>query len=188
MCFSYETTEAPSALIVTALSSGQASVFSMCFHEEVLDYDLFMDLGDDTDGVTLLDTYIDKMDMIDIGRILDVAPHEPYSTLDMFRVYAIDFEDVTLYEAYADALDTTGTGRIMDVASLGPCSIFYMFGISMVEINDDDKLVATDIIHITVSVEGASDSVDPPIFFDTMSRFVTLFDDIPNENNDMSIF
>ena len=43
----------------------------------------------------------------------------------------------------------------------------------MLEINDDDGLVATDIIHNTVSVEGASDSMDPPLSFDTMSGFVT---------------
>ena len=58
MCFSYETTESPSAMIVAPPSPGRASVFSMCFPEEVLDYDLFMDLGDDTDGVTLPDAYI----------------------------------------------------------------------------------------------------------------------------------
>ena len=63
---------------------------------------------------------------------------------------AILFEDVTLFDAY---------------------SIFDMFGISMLEINDDDGLVATDIIHNTVSVEGASDSVDLPLSFDTMSGF-----------------
>ena len=51
MCFSSETTEAPDAMIVVPPSPGRASVFSMCFPEEVLDYDLSMDLGDDTDGV-----------------------------------------------------------------------------------------------------------------------------------------
>ena len=60
MCFSSETTEAPSALIVTPLSPVSASVFSMCFLEEVLDYDLSMDLGDNTDRVTLPDTYKDE--------------------------------------------------------------------------------------------------------------------------------
>ena len=58
----------------------------------------------------------------------------------------------------------------------------------MLEINDDGGLVATNIIHNTVSVEGASDSMDPPLSFDTMSRFVTRFDDISDGNNDMSIF
>ena len=51
-----------------------------------------------------------------------------------------------------------------------------------------DGLVATDITHDTVSVEGESDSIDPPFYFDTISRFVTCFDDISDGNNDMSIF
>ena len=63
-----------------------------------------------------------------------------------------------------------------------------MFGISILEIDDDNGLVVTDIIHYTVYVEGASDYVDLPFSFDTMSRFVTCFDDISNGNNDMSIF
>ena len=68
----------------------------MCFPEEVPDYDLPKDLEDDTDEVTLPDTYMDEMDMVDIGHILDAAPHEPHFAFDMFRVSAIDFEDVTL--------------------------------------------------------------------------------------------
>ena len=57
----------------TAKGCYKASVFSMCFPEEVLDYDLYMDFGDVTDGVTLSDSYKDEMDMIDIGCILDAA-------------------------------------------------------------------------------------------------------------------
>ena len=163
-------------------------MFFMCFPEKVLDYDLPMDLGDDTDGVTLLDTYIDEMDMIGIGRILNEAPHEPYYTFDMFGVSAINFEDVTLYDACPDAMDMIGTGHILDAAPPRPRSVFYMFGIFMLEIDDDDGLVAIDIIDNTVSVEGASDSVDPPLSFETMSGFVTRFDDIFYGNNDMSIF
>ena len=188
MCFSFEITEGPDAMIVAPPSPNRASVFSMCFPKEVLNNDLSMDLGDDTDEVTLLDTYKDKIDMIDIGRILDAAPHKPHSAFDMFEVSAIDFEDVTLYEACADVMDMISTSSILDAALPGPRSIFYMFGISMLEINDDDGLVATDIIHNTISVEGASDSVDPPLSFDTMSRFVTRFDDISDGNNGMSIF
>ena len=70
-------------------------MFSMCFPGEVPDYDLPMDLGDDTDEVTLPDTYIDEMNMIAIGRILDAASRKPHSTFNMFRVSVIDFEDVT---------------------------------------------------------------------------------------------
>ena len=53
---------------------------------------------------------------------------------------------------------------------------------------DGDGLVATDITYDTVSVEGASNSMDAPLSFDTMSEFVTRFDDIFYGNNDMSIF
>ena len=62
-----------------------------------------------------------------------------------------------------------------------------MFGISRLEF-DGDGLVTIDITHDTVYVEGGSDSVDPPLSFDTMSEFVTRFDDISDGNNDMSIF
>ena len=147
-----------------------------------------MDFGDDTDGVTFTDTYIDEMDMTNIGRILDATPREPHSAFDMFGVSAIDFEDVTLYDTCTNAMDMIGNGRILDAAPLGPRSVFDMFGISMLEIDDDDGFVATVIIHNTVSVEEASDSMDPPLSFDTMSGFVTRFDDISDGNNDMSIF
>ena len=120
-------------------------MFFMCFLEDVLNYDLPMDLGDDNDGMTLLDTYMDEMDMIDPSRILDAAP------------------PVLFY-------------------------VFHMFRISMLEIDDDDGLVATDIIHNTISVKEASDYVDPPLSFDTMSGFATHFDDIYDGNNDMIIF
>ena len=135
-----------------------------------------MDLGDDTDRVTLPDTYKDKMNMIGIGRILNAAPHEPLSAFDMFRVSAIDFEDVTIYDAYADAMDMIGTGHILDATPPRPRSVFYMFGISMLEINDDDELVATDIIHNTVYVEGVSNFVVP--FFllcRRLSPFLMIF-------------
>ena len=99
----------------------------------------------------------------------------------------IDSNDVTLYDDCIDAMDMIGTGHILDAFSPRPQSAFDVFGISMLKFNGDE-LVATDITHDTVSVEGASDSVNPPFSFDTMSGFVTLFDDISNGNNDMSIF
>ena len=95
---------------------------------------------------------------------------------------------VTLYDAYIDVMDMIGTNRILDAAPPGSRSVFDMFGISMLEINDDDGLVATNIIHNIVSIEGVSDSMEPPLSFDTMSGFFTRFDDIADGNNDMSIF
>ena len=85
-------------------------------------------------------------------------------------------------------MDMISTGHILDAALFGPRFVFYMFWISMLEIDDDNGLVATDIIHNTISVKEASDSVDPPLSFNSMSGFVTCFDDISDGNNDMSIF
>ena len=96
-------------------------------------------------------------------------------------------DGVILSDTYMDAMDMIGTDLILDASSLRPRSTFDVFGISMLEF-DGDGLVATDITHDTVSVEGASDSVDPPLSSDTMSEFVTRFDDISDGNNDLSIF
>ena len=99
----------------------------------------------------------------------------------------INTDNVILYDACTDAMDMIGTGRILDASSPRPRSAFDVFGISMLEF-DGDGLVATNITHDTVSVEGASEYVNPPLSFDTMSGFVTRFDDISDGNNDMSIF
>ena len=101
---------------------------SLFFPKEVPDYDLPMDLGDDTYRVTLPDTYMGEIDMIGIGRILDAAPYEPHSTFDMLSVSAIDFEDMTLYDACIDAMDMICTGRILDAAPPRPCSFFICLG------------------------------------------------------------
>ena len=187
MCLSSETIDPPEAMIVAPPSSDRASVFSMCFPEEIPDYDLPMDLGDGLDGVIFYDTYTDEMDMIGAGRILDTALRGPHSAFDMFGVSMIDYDAVTLYDVYTDAMDMIGTGRILDASSPRPRSSFDVFGTSMLEF-DGDGLVSTDITHDTISVEGTSDSVDPPLSFDAMSGFVTRFDDISDGNNDMSIF
>ena len=188
MYLSSKTIEPPEAMIVAPPSPARACAFAMCFPEEIPDYDLPMDLGDGPDGVILPNTYMDAMDMISTSRILDAAPHGPHSAFDMFGDSMIDSDLVTLYDTCTYAIDMIDTDRILDAAPLGPCSDFDMFGISMLEINDDNGIVATDIIHKTVSVKGASDSIDPPLSFDTMSGFVTRFDDIYDGNNDMSIF
>ena len=187
MFLSSKTTEPPEVVIVASPSVDRASVFSVCFLEEVLDYDLPMDLGDDIDGVTFPDTYMDEMDMIDTGRILDTAPCGPHCTFDMFGVSMINIDEVILYDSCNNAMDMIGTGRILDASSPRPRSAFDVFGISLLEFKGDG-LVATDITHDTISIEGASDSVDPPLSFDTMSEFVTSFDDFFDDNNDMSIF
>ena len=146
MCLSYKTIEPPKAMIVAPPSPDRAGVFSMCFPEEVPNYDLPMDLGDDIDGVTLPDTYMGEMDMIGTGRILDTAPHGPHSAFDMFGVSMINTDNVTLSDTCTDAMDMIGTGRILDASSPRPRSAFDVFRISMLEF-DSDGLVATNITH-----------------------------------------
>ena len=80
-----EATKPLEAMTVAPPSPYRANVFSMCFPEEIPDYDLLMDLGDETDGVTLPDTYMDEMDMIDTSHFLDTAPHGPHYAFDMFE-------------------------------------------------------------------------------------------------------
>ena len=96
MCLSYKTTEPLEAIIVAPPSPDRANVFFVCFPDEVPDYALPMDLGDDTDGVTLPDTYMDEMDMIDTGHILDTTSSGPHSAFDILGVSMIDSIDVTL--------------------------------------------------------------------------------------------
>ena len=96
ICLNSETTKPLEAMTVAPPSPDRASVFSMCFPEEIPDYDLPMDLGDEIDRVTLPDTYMDEMDMIGTGRFLDTAPRGPYSAFDMFGVSMIDYDAMTL--------------------------------------------------------------------------------------------
>ena len=42
MCLSFETTEPPEAMIVASPSPDRASVFSMCFLEEIPDYEVYL--------------------------------------------------------------------------------------------------------------------------------------------------
>ncbi|RVW76545.1 hypothetical protein CK203_064339 [Vitis vinifera] len=169
------TTEAPGAMIVTSPSPDRASMFSMCFPEEVPDYDLPMDLEYGTN----------EMEMIGIGRIFDAAPHGPHTVFDMFGVFVIETdEDDSIPHAYTDYMDFIGIGCILDAAPRGPLSAFDISGVFVL----DDESVLDVVTFDFAYVEGAPDSVDPPFSFDTMSGFVTRFDDISGGNNDMSIF
>ena len=94
-------------MIVTPPSPDRASMFSMCFPEEVPDYDLPMDLGDGTD----------EMDMIGIGRIFGAAPHGPHIAFVMFEVSVLETDgDDSIPDAYTDDMDFIRIGHIFDAA------------------------------------------------------------------------
>ena len=120
MCLSSKTIDPPEALIVAPPSPDRASVFTMCFPEEIPDYDLPMDLGDGLDGVIFSDTYMDEMDMIGAGRILETAPPGSHSAFDMFGVSMDDYDAVTLYDTCTDTMDMISTGLILDASSSRP--------------------------------------------------------------------
>ena len=132
---------------------------------------MLMDPREGTYDVTLYDAYDDEMDMVGTGRILDIASHRPYYAFDLFKVSVFETDEATLYDTCIDKMDMIGTGRILDVAPHRPRSSFDMFGVFMLKMDDDDFV--TDVSHDAISVEGAFDYVDPPLYFDTMSEFVT---------------
>ena len=174
-------------MMVVPQSPDQDNVFSMCFPEEFTDYDMLMDLGEGIDDVTPHDAYVDEMDMIGISRILEIAPHKPHSAFDMFEVSVFETDGATPHDAYIDEMDMIGIFRILDVAPHMPRFSLYMFRVFMLEMDDDDFVI--DVSHDAIFVEGASDSVDPPLSFDIMSGFVTRYDGMSAEYySDMSIF
>ena len=174
-------------MMVTPQSPDRASVFSMCFLEEFTDYDLLMDPREGADNVTPHANYVYEMDMIGIGRILDIAPQRPHSAFDLFRVSVFETDGVTSHDACVDEMDMIGTGRVLDIDPYRPRSTFDMFGVFMLEMDDDDFV--TDISHDAISIKGASDFMDAPFSSNTMSRFLTRYDVMSTKcHNDMSIF
>ena len=180
--------ETPDVMIVAPSSLDRASMFSICFPEVVFYYDILMDTTIDDEGVTLPDVCTHKMDTtIGVGHIIDVVPHGPHSDFNLFEVSVINTDDLTLYDACTDEMDMIGTGHILDAAPHGPCSALDMFEAFMLEIDDDDSI--TVITPDIITIEGASDSMNPPLSFNTMFGFVTRFDDVAGRNNnDMSVF
>ena len=163
--------EASDAMMVEPQSPDRTSVFSMCFPMEFIDYDLLMDPREGTDDVTPHNAYGDEMDMIGIGRILDIAPHMLHSSFDLFRVSIFETDGATPYDAYVDEMDMIGRGRILDVAPHRSHYPLDMFGVLMLEMDDEDFV--TDVSHYAIFIKGASDFMDPPLSFDTMFGFVT---------------
>ena len=140
-----------------------------------------------TNDMTPHDAYVEEMDMVGTSRILDIAPHMPHYTFNLFGVSVFKTDGATLYDACTNKTDMIGTCRILDVAPHRPHSTFDMFIVFILEMDDDDFVI--DVSHDAISVEGASDYVDPPLSFDTMFGFVTHYDGMSTEYyNDMSIF
>ncbi|RVW73767.1 hypothetical protein CK203_057620 [Vitis vinifera] len=111
--------------------------------EAVYDYDILMDIVIDVDGMTLLDALY-RRDGHDKDR--------PYSLCSFTRRNGYDW-----YWLYSGC----------SPAQLR--SALDMFRAFMLEIDDDDSV--TVVTPDVITIEGASDSVDPPFSFDTKGKF-----------------
>ena len=99
--------------------------------------------------------------------VRSTAPHKPHSLFDLFRISVFENDGATPHDAYADEMDMIGTGHILDIAPHRPHYAFDMFRVFMLKMDDDDFV--TDVSHDAISIEGAFDSVNLPLSFNTMS-------------------
>ncbi|RVW91717.1 Retrovirus-related Pol polyprotein from transposon 17.6 [Vitis vinifera] len=84
--------------------------------------------------------------------------------------------------------------RLLIMVQREPFSPLELFGVSVIEIAEEDQTVpapelsafvipTVDMYEGTVGpIEGASDSVDPPLSFDILSGFVTRFDCVSDDS------
>ena len=104
-------------------------------------------------------------------------------------------------DEYHDEMDMLGISQFLDTVQREPFSPLELFGVSVIEIAEEDQTVpapelsafvipTVDMYEGTVGpIEGASDSVDPPLSFDILSGFVTRFDCVSDGSvMDLSIY
>ncbi|RVX08208.1 Retrovirus-related Pol polyprotein from transposon 17.6 [Vitis vinifera] len=97
--------------------------------------------------------------------------------------------------------ETTDYGQFLDTVQCEPFSPLELSGVSVIEIAEEDQTVPapelSDFVIPTIDmyegtvgpIEGASDSVDPPLSFDILSGFVTRFDYVSDDSvKDLSIY
>ncbi|RVW37130.1 hypothetical protein CK203_084533 [Vitis vinifera] len=116
MHLSYGITEGSDAMIVAPSSPDRANMFSICFPDEVFDYRLLVDFGGGIDGVTLDDAYIDEIDMIGIGRILDTASHGSHSAFDPLEFLCLRWMEMTLLLMFITRYDVISDGNNNDMS------------------------------------------------------------------------
>ena len=105
----------------------------------------------------------------DRANMFSVCFPEAVYDYDILMDIVIDVDGMTLLDACTDEMDMIGVGRILDAALHGLRSALDMFRAFMLEIDDDDSV--TVVTPDVITIEGASDSVDPPFSFDTKGKF-----------------
>ena len=126
------------SVTITPPSPNRANLFSLCFPDETTDYGVVIELAYMIDGVVPHDEYRDKIDMLGISKFLDVVQRETFSPLKLFRVFVIE---------------------IAKEDQTVPAPELFAFVIPTIDIYEGT---------ISGPVEGASDSVDPPLSFDIL--------------------
>nr|CAN77310.1 hypothetical protein VITISV_017493 [Vitis vinifera] len=95
-------------------------------------------------------------------------------------------DGVVPHDEYRDEMDRMTMSQITGIVQLQPASPFDMFGVSTIEVLEGTQIIPVpelleddgSLFEGTVSpVEGASDLVDPPLYFDVLSGFVSLSND-----------
>ena len=102
------------------------------------------------------------------------------------------------YDEYQDEMDMMAMSHITSIAQFQPISPFDMFGVFTIEVVEETQTILAQellegdgsLFEGTVSpIEEVSNLVDPPLSFDVLLGFVSLFDDVSIASfMDLSIF
>ena len=107
-------------------------------------------------------------------------------------------DGVVSHDEYRDEMKMMTMSQITNIVQLQLVSPFDMFGVSTTEVVEESQTIPVpellkddgSLFEGTVSpVEGASDLVDPHLFFDVLSGFISRSDDVSIASfMDLSIF
>ena len=96
-------------------------------------------------------------------------------------------DGVVPHDEYRDEMDMMTMSQITSIVQLRPISPFDAFGVSTTEVVEETQTIPIpelldddgSLFEGTISpVDGASDLVDPHLFFDVLSGFVFRYDDV----------
>ena len=84
-----ETPGVSTSMTIAPPSSDRASLFSLCFPDEIADYGVVIELANMIYGLVPHDEYRDEMDMLGISQFFDTVQRKPFSPLELFGVFFI---------------------------------------------------------------------------------------------------
>ena len=107
-------------------------------------------------------------------------------------------DGVVPHDEYRDEMDTMIMSQITSIVQLQLVSPFDMFGVSTIEVVEETQTIPiSDLLEddcslfegIVSLIEGVSNLVDPPIYFDVLSGFFSHSNDVSIASfTDLSIF